>query len=390
MFQPRGLAPFDGVRVVEVATGVAGPYVGKLLGDYGADVIKIEPPGGDPARLNGPFVRDVADPEQSGLFLHLNTNKRSIVAEPHSELVAGLAAQADVIIESGAAGAASRAMVARWRATNPKLVVASLTPFGQDGPYASYRGEDIAFYALGGPMQATGVIEREPLKLAGNLLQYQCGAVGAVAVLGALRRAEASGVGAAIDVSNLETQVGSIDRRINYLLWRQWTGRNVTRPPAYGQAVLPFGYYPATDGYAAIIVVANWIPKLLDVLDDDELRARFATPAWMTDPETGGHLDAVIYNWLSTRTKHQAMVEAQAARWPVTALNRPTDLLVDAHFNVRGFFADVDHPVAGCYRTPGPGWRMDNGWALRRRSHAAISAPSREKRRIRAPARSVT
>ena len=111
-------------------------------------------------------------------------------------------------------------------------------------------------------------------------------------------------------------------------------------------------------------MVANWILKLLDVLDDDELRARFATPTWMTDPETGGHLDAVIYNWLSTRTKHQAMVEAQAARWPVSTLNRPTDLLVDAHFNARGFFADVDHPVAGCYRTTGPGWRMDNGRGL--------------------------
>ncbi|MFN0029874.1 MAG: CaiB/BaiF CoA transferase family protein, partial [Acidimicrobiales bacterium] len=374
--------PFAGVRVVELATGVAGPYLGKLLADLGAEVIKVEPPGGDPARRNGPFVEDIIDPEQSALFLHLNTNKRSIVgavspsaatrdaagadAASRDDLVDRLAAHADVLIESGAPGAAP---IARWRATNPALVVVSLTPFGQDGPYADagYRGEDIAFYALGGPMHATGVIEREPVKLAGNLLQYQCGAVGAVAVVAALRRAERCGVGAHIDVNNLETQVGSIDRRINYLLWRQWTGRNVTRPPAYGQAVLPFGYYPATDGQAAIIVVANWIPKMLDVLDDDELRERFATPAWMTDPETGGHLDAVIYNWLSTRTKTEAMVEAQAGRWPVTALNRPTDLLVDEHFNARNFFVEVDHPVAGRYRTPGPGWRMDNGWALRRR-----------------------
>ena len=359
-----GLQPFAGLRVVEVATGVAGPYLGKLLGDHGADVIKVEPPDGDPSRRVGPFVDDVEHAERSGLFLHLNTNKRSIVADPTDEVVALLAARADVVIESGVPGTAP---VAQWRAANPKLVVASLTPFGQDGPYAGYRGDDIALYALGGPMHATGVIEREPLKMAGNLLQYQCGAIGAVAVLGALRRAEATGVGAAIDVSNLETQVGSIDRRINYLLWRQWTGRDVERPPAYGQALLPFGYYPATDGHVAIIVVANWIPKMLEVLNDDELRERFSTPAWMTDPETGGHLDAVIYNWLSTRTKTEAMQQGQAGRWPLTSLNRPTDLLLDEHFNTRGFFAEVDHPEAGRYRTPGPGFRLDDGWRLRSR-----------------------
>lgn len=354
------------MRVVELATGVSGPYLGKLLADFGAEVVKVEPPGGDPSRQLGPFVGDRPDPEQSSLFLHLNTNKRSVVAAADDPVVAQLAARADVLIESGPPGSAP---VVAWRGANPRLVVASITPFGQDGPYAAagYRGEDIAYYALGGPMAATGVIEREPLKLAGNLVQYHCGAVAAVAVAGALRRAERSGVGAHLDISTLETQVGSIDRRANYLLWRQWTGRDVTRPPAYGQAVLPFGYYPATDGQVAIIVVANWIPKMLDVLDDDELRQRFATPAWMTDPETGGHLDAVVYNWLATRTKREAMVTAQAGRWPVTALNRPTDLLRDEHFNTRGFFVNVDHPVAGSYRTPGPPWRMADGWALRRR-----------------------
>ncbi len=361
---PFGPQPFAGVRVVELATGVAGPYLGKLLADHGADVIKVEPPGGDPSRGVGPFIDDVSHRETSGLFLHLNTNKRSIVASLSDELLTPLVARADVVIESDRPGVAP---LSRWRSANPKLVVASITPFGQDGPYASYRGEDIAFYGLGGPMHATGVIEREPLKMAGNLLQYQCGAVGAVAVLAALRRAESTGVGTGIDVSNLETQVGSIDRRINYLLWRQWTGRDVQRPPAYGQALLPFGYYPAIDGHVAIIVVANWIPKMLDVLDDDGLRERFSTPAWMTDAETGGHIDAVIYNWLSTRTKAQAMSEAQAGRWPLTSLNRPTDLLADEHFSARGFFAEVDHPIAGRYRTPGAGFRLQDGWRLRRR-----------------------
>ncbi len=322
--------PLDGVRVVELATGVAGPFCGKLLAQFGAAVVKVEPAGGDPTRRWGPG--------EGALFLHLNGEK-TLVGERDEALLAA----ADVLLVDERDD--PDALRARW----PRAVVTSFRPFGRRGPYAHFGATDIVLYAMGGPMLSTGVIEREPLKLAGNLAQCQWGSVGAVATLGALRRAEATGVGALVEVDGLQTQLGSIDRQLNHLLWYRWNGENVTRPPTAGQSILPYGYYPCADGHVAVIVVAAWLDRMLSVLADDELTARCANDAWMTDPEVPGLLEAALYNWLAERTKVQAMAEAQAARWPVMALNEPVDLLDDPHFAARGFFVERDGE-----RVPGP------------------------------------
>ena len=226
--------------------------------------------------------------------------------------------------------------------STPRLVVACFTPFGLTGPYAGYRADDITLYALGGPMIQTGVREREPLKLAGNQIQYQWGAVGAVATLGAVLRAEATGEGALLDIAGLETQVGSIDRQINHLLWRQWTGREVTRASRGASALLPSGYFPCLDGYVATVFIASWLPRLLDLLDDPELRQRCASPDWATDPDLPGLLEAGVYSWLADRTRAQAMADGARYRLPFAPFNGPADLHVDPHFVARGFFVDRD------------------------------------------------
>ena len=136
-------APLAGVRIVDLSRNVAGPYASYLLAQFGADVVKVEPPGGDPSRRFGPFPDDVADPECSGLFLHLNRNKRSVVldAAREGQAIRRLAGDADILIEDFGPGDA-----ARWgwgfdvlSAANPRLVVTSITPFGQTGPYSDYR-----------------------------------------------------------------------------------------------------------------------------------------------------------------------------------------------------------------------------------------------------------
>ena len=202
--------PLAGIRVVEFAEGIAGPYAGKLFADYGADVIKVEPPEGDYSRRLGPFPASGPDPEQSALFLHLNTNKRSVRAEPNDAVLASLMAAADVVIQSEPVPDP-----ASLRAQYPGLVVLTITPFGLTGPYAGYKGEEIVHYAFGGPMASTGNPEREPLKMGGDIGQYQCGTVGALAAMAALRMAAQSGQGTHIDLANTETQVCSIDRRAN-------------------------------------------------------------------------------------------------------------------------------------------------------------------------------
>ena len=357
-------APLDGVRVVELTDGVAGAYTGRLLALAGADVIKVEPPEGDVVRRWGPFPGD--DPgevvaEQSALHLHLNTAKRSVVADlaraDDRALVADLATQADVVLESFPPGRAPEGLdVEALRAATPALVVTSITDFGQDGPYAEagYRGSEIVLYAMGGPMHATGVAEREPLKLAGHLVSYQCGTMAAVATLAALTVAEQSGTGIHVDVANLETQAGSIDRRLVFLQQYLYNGRTVGRNPAGAQGLLPTGIYPAADGWLQIATPPPYADRLVAALGDPDLADLFDDPAWVTNPDVPDLVEGALYAWLAERTTAQAMAEAQPHHWPVTAVQTTPEVLADEQFRQRGAFVTVDHPVAGTLVQPGP------------------------------------
>ena len=364
--------PLDGVRVLELATDVAGPFAGKLFADFGADVIKIEPPGGDPARLHGPFPDDVAHIEQSALFLQLNTNKRSVVADlddpADRDLVAELAANSDVVIESFAPGRLDElglgfdALLDR----NPSTVLTSVTPFGQDGPYANYVGADIVTYAMGGPMFGTGVDTREPVKLGGNLTSYQCGNVAATATLAAVEMVLASNDGVHIDLSMFEAQTGSVDRRVTYLLWYLWSGRVVARQPEAVVRTLPNGFFPTAEGHVLAFTLLPWIPRMLKVLDDAGLAERFDNPDWMQDDDLADEIQAVLYPWLFDGDKSDRARLAQAEKWAMTALNPPIDVLNDKHFVDRGFFVETEHPVAGRFRLPGAPFRLGDAWQLHR------------------------
>ncbi len=353
--------PLSGVRVVELAQGIAGPYAGKLLADFGAEVIKVEPPGGDRSRHLGPFPDEQPDPEQSSLFFHLNTNKRSVVADAHDPLVEDALSQAHIVIQSE-----PLPHPADLRTRYPKLVVATVTSFGLTGPHAGFEGEEIVHYAYGGPMSATGAADREPLKLGGAVGQYQCGSVAAVAILSALSIVEGGGEGVHIDLSNIDTQVCSIDRRMTYLLYGAYRGENVERTGGYRVSPLPNGARPTSDGHIQVSTLMNWIPRMLAVVDDPELAEIYQAPDFLTDESLPELIDGHLVTWGVTRTKQEAMDQAQAGGWPVTAINRPLDVLSDHHFAERGFFVPVDHPRAGTIRQPGPPIRMDDGWALRR------------------------
>ena len=373
--------PLAGIRVVELATGVAGPYAGKLLADFGADVLKVEPPSGDPARSWGAFTGPdpglaVAGqrgaPEVGTLHLHLNANKRSVVADLASpvgrSLVASLIARADVVIESFTPGFLDGVGMG-WdvlSARHPRLVVASVTPFGQSGPYGSWRGSEITAYAMGGPMHATGIAEREPLKLGGHEVSYHCGGVVALATIAALTMAEAGGVGSHIDISNFETQAGSIDRRATWILQYAYNGRVMAREPRDAAGLLPSGLYPSTDGYVQVGTPPRFGDRLLATIGAPELEALLADPAWMLNPDVPGVAEAAVYQWLAERSSAEAMAEAQPRHWPVTALRTPIQVLSDEHLAARDFWQDLDHPEAGRVRHPGPPVRLRGAWVLAR------------------------
>lgn len=354
--------------MLELATGVAGPFVGKLMADFGADVVKAEPPGGDPARLHGPFPDDIVDPEQSALFLQLGTNKRSVVVDLESDgdrsLIRSLVANSDVVIESFAPGELDRHGLGyeAMKVLNPAIVVTSVTPFGQDGPYADYVGEDIVAYAMGGPMFGTGVETREPVKLGGNLTSYQAGNIATTATMAALLVAEQSGEGVHIDLSMFEAQAGSLDRRVTYLLWYLWTGRVVGRQTIGAVRQLPNSFFETLEGHVLVFTLLPWVPRMLNVLDDAGLRERFEAPDWLHDESLPDEIMAVLIPWLFEGEKGERSRLAQAEKWGMTPLNPPVDLIDDPHFTDRGFFVDVEHPVAGTFRQPGAPFRIGDRW----------------------------
>jgi crotonobetainyl-CoA:carnitine CoA-transferase CaiB-like acyl-CoA transferase len=344
------------ITVLDLTHHIAGPYCTKLLATYGAEVIKIERPGtGDPARQAGPFPGDVPHPEKSGLFLHLNTNKQSVTINlQHARgqaLVRELVKQVDVVVENFAPRVlpALGLSYADLELLNPRLVMTSISNFGQTGPYRDWRAQDIVIYAMGGAMNLTGLPDREPLRLALNLMAYQGGNVAATATMTGVLGACRLGTGQHIDVSLFEVHAGCIDRRTTSLLGYQYTGEPGYREESVGLGVYPVGVIPCQDGYIQTLVVPqNW-ERLLTTMGMPELNEdpRFADALTRLQQEQHPAFMAIFEAWLSRHTRYEAMAKAQAQRLPLTAVNPPSAALQDPHFRECGAFVDVEHPVAG-------------------------------------------
>ena len=344
------------ITVLDLTHHIAGPYCTKLLATYGAEVIKIERPGtGDPARQAGPFPGDVPHPEKSGLFLHLNTNKQSVTINlQHARgqaLVRELVKQVDVVVENFAPRVLSALGLsyADLEPLNPRLVMTSISNFGQTGPYRDWRAQDIVIYAMGGAMNLTGLPDREPLRLALNLMAYQGGNVAATATMTGVLGACRLGTGQHIDVSLYEVHAGCIDRRTTSFLGYQYTGEPGYREEPIGLGVYPVGVIPCQDGYIQTLVVPqNW-ERLLTAMEMPELNEdpRFADALTRLQQEQRPAFMAIFEDWLSHHTRYETMAKAQTQRLPLTALNPPSAALQDPHFRERGAFVDIEHPVAG-------------------------------------------
>ena len=348
------------IRVIDLTRDVAGPYASLLLADQGADVIKLEPPGGDPSRRFGPFPRDEPHPERSGLFLHLNRNKHSVVVDPASregaETIRALAAQAHVILEDYAPGSAA-AWGWGWpalRAANPALVMTSITPFGQTGPYRDYRGSELTLQAIGGPMYTNGIQDREPLKLAGHYAHYHAGLVAALASLMALRRADANGEGDWVDVAVHETQAGCRDRQSMNVTIAAYTGLSMGRLRSLASR-LGAGVRPCRDGYVNIMGAANRLPRLLRMIGREDLidHPQLMSPPGAAPEDLVEAVEGAYAAWLAKRTKQEAMIEAQAAGLLAGAVNTIEDVMQESHFQTRGVWDVIEHPETGALRYPG-------------------------------------
>ena len=348
------------VRVLDLTHYIAGPYCTKLLADYGAEVIKIEKPGeGDGARRTEPFWGDAPHPERSGLFLHLNTNKKGITLNLKSrtglEIFKKLVKDVDILVENFE----PRVMPSldldygTLADINPRLVMTSISNFGQTGPYRDYKATELVISAMGPHMFVEGEPDRQPLKYPGYKAQYLAGTNAAAVTMGALFGSKANGAGQQVDVSIMECLSSPPEGAagvINY----DFCGREPDRPGWRREGGYPWGIYPCKDGYVFIwgMVPMFW-PRTVKFLDMPELSEdpRFATPG--ARREHRDDFEDILLPWLMERTQEEVVSLAQAQRLPTTPVYTIDEALEDPHFRARGFFVEIEHSVVGKVTYPG-------------------------------------
>ena len=353
------MGPLEGIRVLDLTRYVAGPYATKLLAEYGADVLKVEPPGGDPSRRFGPFPRDIPDLEASGLFLHLNTGKRSIevdiTTEDGARRARELASDADIVVEDLGPGEADRLGLG-WdvlASGHPTLVMCSITPFGQSGPYHDYRASEITLQAMGGPMHLNGHASREPIKLGGHIAQYHAGTVAAFAMLQALWRVEHGGPGDLIDLAMYECQAGNRDRRTINLVATAYTGMVSKRGGT--DTMLGAGVRACLDGHVNISGSGPRLPNLLKMIGREDLLTNpdIRKPAGSMPAELEAEIEASFGAYLRTHGKLETLAAAQAHRMPSGAILTIDDLIHDRNYRDRGAWDTIAHPRTGPLEYPG-------------------------------------
>ena len=353
------MLPLDNIRVLDLTHLTVGPFCTRVLADYGADVIKIERPGGDPARMLPPFPGDEPHPERSGTFLALNTAKRSVVLDLKSEqgrnIALRLAAGADVVVDNFSPGTIDRLGLGyeALREANPRLVYTSITNFGTTGPYRDWEGTDLTLFAMGGAMIGQGHLDHEPVKLGGRAAGYQAGYAAALASAMGVVAAEQRGSGEQLEVSIFETLLQSIDLRLGRLMGFQHNGIEAYRSGA-GLGV-GSGTLPCIDGYVLITSGPARLPSTMRMIGREDLleRPEWATVESRSDPDRIPEFDQYLLEWTITKTKEEVRAACQEHGVLGGPLNTTADLLQDRNFVHRKFFQEIDHPETGPLTYPG-------------------------------------
>ena len=360
------------LRVIELAQGIAGPYCGKLFADLGAEVIKIEPPEGDRARRLGPFPNDEPHPEKGGLFLHLNTGKKSVTLDVSvasgQVVLKKLLERADVLIESdGPASTAAWGLShAALKDAFPQLVYVSVTPFGCTGPYKDYRGNSLTAMAMSTIMYNTGEPDREPLTTGGTPADYIAGIHAWIGALAALAAREREGHGQHVDVSLAEAATCADEYNAAMYGFQGAIRRRYYSRHIFGY---PYDILPCQDGHVVVIPGASGFPQRGLVAEGgvSPMALMLGNPDLDKDPLfTSGQermirwrdIDELLAPWLAEHGAQEIVELAQALRMPFALVPSVQDLLEDPHLQARGFFQRIDHPEAGELPYAGPPFRM--------------------------------
>ena len=350
--------PLTGYRVLDLA-GPVGFHGVKLLADMGADVVKIEPPGGDLARRTPPFKDDKVHPERSLYFLHYNSNKRGITLDltrtDGRALFLELARRADVIVETMKPGEMDALGVGyeAVRAINPGVIFESVTPFGQTGPWRDYKGTDIVGLALSNTLAMSGEPDEAPVDAPGEITYGMTGTYGALSVAIALYHRAATGEGQYIDVSMHECGAHVAGYAIPIF---SNSGVKPFRTSRKGGVVDLYDVFNAKDGYIRFFIVqpqqwrrlVEWIGESAEPISDP----LFDDMEWRRENMDLVH--AVVADFAAQYTKRELYEEGQRRRIGVSSVETPAEYVDSPHTRERGVFVPLAHPVVGEYLEYGP------------------------------------
>jgi crotonobetainyl-CoA:carnitine CoA-transferase CaiB-like acyl-CoA transferase len=341
--------PLRGIRVIELARILAGPWAGQLLADLGADVIKVEnPDGGDDTRKWGPpFVTGHDGENLSAAYYHsCNRGKRSVAVDfstpEGAETVRKLVATADILIENFKLGGLKKYGLdyETVRKINPKLVYCSITGFGQDGPYAPRAGYDFIIQGMGGLMSITGEPGREPQKVGVAVSDIFTGLYSVIAIQAALRHAEATGEGQHIDMALLDTQVSVLgNQNLNYLI----SGKAPARMGNAHMNIAPYEVLPVKDGFF-ILAVGNdgQFQRFCQVV---QLEGLATDPDFATNPArvaNRGRLRETLISALAGWERDKLLPLLDAAAVPASPINDIAQMFADPQVIARGMRLDLD------------------------------------------------
>ena len=339
-----------GVRVLDLSRMLSGPYCTMMMADHGAEVIKIEDPGGDTSRGNGPFREDDPNHDWAGYFVSLNRSKKSVQLDLKTDQGKAefrmLSTTADVVVENFRPGVMERLGLSfeSLAKANPRLVYAAVRGFGDPrsgkSPYANWPSCDVVAQAMGGIISLTGPDAASPTKIGAGIGDVFSGLMLAFGVMAALRQAEATGCGQFVDVAMYDAMISLCERAV-YL--HDFDG-SVPGPEGNSHPFLaPFGLFPAADGVVSLGIVddAFWC-ALAAVMNRPELGqdARFATCAARN--QNADELNAMVSAWTASQSKADLGAKLGGVV-PFGPMNTIADIFADPHVAARGMLAQVPH-----------------------------------------------
>ena len=377
----------DGCRVLDL-TDEKGFLCGKILGDLGADVIKVEPPGGAPSRNIAPFYHDIPHPEKSLYWFAYNANKRGITLNIETsdgkEIFKKLAAEADLVIESFPVGHLDKLGLGSQSLAevNSRIVMVSITPFGQTGPYRDYKAPDIVAVAMGGEMYVTGDPDRAPLRISFPQAFLHGGATPALAAMIARHHCQRTGIGQHADVSVHESLLLFSANVVPFwhILKRKLKRRGVFRT-GLAQGSIQRMLWPCKDGYCSYQVMgtpsgAKSNIKLLELMNEEGMAGPLQSFNWdgfdrrTATQETQSFVEEAIAPFMLKHTKQELLEAAVKNGVLLLPVYSPRELLDYTQLKARDFWQDVEHPELGAAITyPGPFVRCSEAsCAVRRRA----------------------